>query len=41
MFFPKQEWLAGVSAHSPLLWLEIPIRITGQWWCDKRIEALD
>jgi len=28
-------------AHSPLLWLELPIRITGTWWCDKGIEVLD
>lgn len=35
------NWLPGVSAHSPLLWLDIPIRITGGWWCDKRIEVMD
>ena len=34
------EKLPGVSAQSALLWLELPIRITGKWWCDKRIEVL-
>lgn len=36
----NQEWLPGVMAHSALLWLEIPIQITGKWWSDKRIEVL-
>jgi len=27
-------------AQSALLWLELRIRITGKWWCDKRIEVL-
>ena len=36
----KKKLAPGAMAHSALLWLEIPIRITGKWWCDKRIEGL-
>ena len=38
--FPHSNWLSGVSAHSALLRLDIPLRITGKWWCDTRIEVL-
>jgi len=36
----SEKWLPGVMAQSALLWTEIPIRITGTWWCDTRIEVL-
>ncbi len=26
----RKAWLPGVSAHSALLWTEVPIRITGK-----------
>jgi hypothetical protein len=35
-----QYKLPGVMAQSALLWIDLRIRITGKWWCDKRIEVL-
>ena len=37
------HWLPGVTAHSPLLWIEIPIRIATGRWNHKQmiIEVLD
>ena len=32
--------LAELVGFGKLLWLELPIQITGTWWCDKRIEVL-